>query len=278
MSDTEYSGSENSDSDLENEITNNKPPLFKIAIKKSIGDYTYKEKDDADVDDSDSDNSDIGDEVEDEVEDKIMKNYNEEDQLSDDDHLDDDADEDDGTDVENDDKNDYNANIDTNNIIGNTSVSKNQKPKKLQPVIMSNDDDYDDDDDEYEENYLHKFDNELIKNYVNEFHPECLNHNYEEIGKMAIIIRNSDGIIIDPLHKTIPYLTKYEKARILGQRSKQIETGAKPLVKVPENIVDSYIIAELELKEKKIPFIIRRPIPGGACEYWHLKDLENIGF
>jgi DNA-directed RNA polymerase I, II, and III subunit RPABC2 len=113
---------------------------------------------------------------------------------------------------------------------------------------------------------------------VNEFHPECLNHNYEEIEKLSLIIRNSDGIIVDPLHKTIPYLTKYEKARILGQRAKQIETGAKPLVKVPENIVDSYIIAELELKEKKIPFIIRRPIPGGACEYWHLKDLENIGF
>ena len=60
--------------------------------------------------------------------------------------------------------------------------------------------------------------------------------------------------------------------------AKQIETGSKPLVKVPENIVDSYIIAELELKEKKIPFIIRRPIPSGGCEYWYLRDLENIGF
>jgi DNA-directed RNA polymerase I, II, and III subunit RPABC2 len=276
MSDNEYSGSENG-SDSENEIItpSNKPPLFKIAIKKNIGDYTYKEKDDADVDDSDSDNSDIGDEIEN----KIMKDYNEEDvQISDDEHLDDDEDEENDSEEENEDKNDYNANIDANNnIIENTSLSKNQKPKKIQPVIMSNDDE-DDDDDEYEENYLHKFDNELIKNYVNEFHPECLNHNYEEIEKMSLIIRNSDGIIIDPLHKTIPYLTKYEKARILGQRAKQIETGAKPLVKVPENIVDSYIIAELELKEKKIPFIIRRPIPGGACEYWHLKDLENIGF
>ena len=95
---------------------------------------------------------------------------------------------------------------------------------------------------------------------------------------MSVVVRNSDGIIIDALHKTIPYLTKYEKTRILGQRSKQIETGAKPLVKVPENIVDSYIIAELELKEKKIPFIIRRPIPGGACEYWNLKDLDIVCF
>ena len=42
--------------------------------------------------------------------------------------------------------------------------------------------------------------------------------------------------------------------------------------------MDSYIIAELELKEKKIPFIIRRPIPGWACEYWSLKDLEVIAY
>jgi DNA-directed RNA polymerase subunit K/omega len=60
--------------------------------------------------------------------------------------------------------------------------------------------------------------------------------------------------------------------------SKQIENGAKPFVKVSENIVESYIIAELELKEKKLPFIIRRPIPGGGSEYWKLKDLEIISF
>jgi len=278
MSDTEYSDSENEDIS-----SSNKTPLFKIAIKKNIGGYTYKEKDDADIDNSDSDNSDseVSD-VGDEVETKIVKDYNEEEgQLSDDDEHLDDTDEDSGTDAENDDKsvidvNDNDNDNENNNLNGNVTVSKNLKSKKLQPVIMQ--DDYDDDDDDYEENYLHKFDKELIKNYVNEFHPECLNHNYEEIEKLSLIIRNSDGIIVDPLHKTIPYLTKYEKARILGQRAKQIETGAKPLVKVPENIVDSYIIAELELKEKKIPFIIRRPIPGGACEYWHLKDLENIGF
>ena len=93
-----------------------------------------------------------------------------------------------------------------------------------------------------------------------------------------MVVRDSNNIIVDPLHKTIPFLTKYEKARILGQRAKQIETGAKPFVNVPENIIDSHIIAELELKEKRIPFIIRRPIPGGACEYWNLKDLENISF
>ena len=105
-----------------------------------------------------------------------------------------------------------------------------------------------------------------------------MNHNYEEIAKLSVVVKNSDGIIVDPLHRTIPYLTKYEKARVIGQRAKQLETGANPLVKVPESIIDGYIIAELELREKKLPFIIRRPIPSGGCEYWNLRDLELITY
>ena len=111
-----------------------------------------------------------------------------------------------------------------------------------------------------------------------EFHPECLNHNYDEISALSKVTRDEFNIIIDPLHKTVPYLTKYERARILGQRAKQIECGSKPFVKVPENIIESHIIAELELQQKKIPFIIRRPLPNGGSEYWHLKDLEIISF
>ena len=52
----------------------------------------------------------------------------------------------------------------------------------------------------------------------------------------------------------------------MGQRAKQIEGGAQPFVAVEPNIIDSYLIAENELREKKIPFIIRRPIPNGGFE------------
>jgi DNA-directed RNA polymerase I, II, and III subunit RPABC2 len=136
----------------------------------------------------------------------------------------------------------------------------------------------DSDSDNEDENYLQKFSSEINKNYVMEFHPECMNHNYDEITALSKVTRDEFNIIIDPLHKTIPFLTKYEKTRILGQRAKQIECGAKPLVRVPENIIDGYIIAELELQQKKIPFIIRRPLPNGGSEYWNLKDLEMITF
>ena len=190
---------------------------------------------------------------------------------------DEDEDEDEEADASDDDSD---IEVEEGNVAEETGIqSKQVKANKgKKPTAILADEDDDTDFDEYDENYLQKFDNEIIRNYVNSFHPECLNHNYEEIAKLSVVVKNSDGIIVDPLHRTIPYLTKYERARVLGQRAKQIETGAKPLVKVPETIVDGYIIAELELREKKIPFIIRRPIPGGGCEYWSIKDLEIVAF
>ena len=155
-----------------------------------------------------------------------------------------------------------------------TKKSAKGKTKKAVQIELPSDDE----DEDYDDSYLQKFDSEVTKNYINDFHPECLIQNYDEITKLTTVVRDSNNIIIDPLHRTIPFLTKYEKARILGQRAKQIETGAKPFISVPENIIDGYVIAELELQQKRIPFIIRRPIPGGAFEYWNIRDLEMISF
>ena len=83
-------------------------------------------------------------------------------------------------------------------------------------------------------------------------------------------------MIVDPFHKTVPFLTKYEKARILGERAKQLNAGGKPFVNVDPSILDGYLIAEKELNEKKLPFIIKRPITNGACEYWKIEDLEIL--
>jgi DNA-directed RNA polymerase subunit K/omega len=157
-----------------------------------------------------------------------------------------------------------------------TAAKKSAKGKTKKAVQI--DLPSDDEDEDYDDSYLQKFDSEVTKNYINDFHPECLIQNYDEITKLTTVVRDSNNIIVDPLHRTIPFLTKYEKARILGQRAKQIETGAKPFINVPENVIDGYVIAELELQQKRIPFIIRRPIPGGAFEYWNIRDLEMISF
>ena len=162
-------------------------------------------------------------------------------------------------------------------------VDKKKRTKKIpQKTIYKQS--YTDDNDEQEEDdddgemYLQKFDRSLNENYLVNAHPECTVQNYDEILSMIKVVRDKDDIIIDDLHKTIPYLTKYERARILGQRARQIDAGSTPFIKVPENVIDGYIIAEMELKEKRIPFIIRRPLPHGGSEYWSIKDLEDISF
>lgn len=127
-----------------------------------------------------------------------------------------------------------------------------------------------------EDSTLKKFDHDLREEYLVNFHPESLVQNYDEIYNLARVVRDRNGVIVDTLHKTLPIMTKYEKTRILGQRAKQINDGATPFVKVPEGVIDGYLIAVKELEEKKIPFIIRRPLPNRGSEYWHIEDLEVI--
>jgi DNA-directed RNA polymerase I, II, and III subunit RPABC2 len=101
-------------------------------------------------------------------------------------------------------------------------------------------------------------------------------HNYDEIDVLSRVVRNEEGIIIDPLHRTLPFITKYEKARVLGERAKQIDSGAKPFVSVDPDVIDGYLIALKEYEAKKIPFILKRPFPNGKVEYWRFSDLEIL--
>jgi DNA-directed RNA polymerase I, II, and III subunit RPABC2 len=149
--------------------------------------------------------------------------------------------------------------------------------EKNQSSLNDRDDDEDtDDDNDNDENYLQKFNENIKKNIITDYHPELDFHNYEEIENLTTIIRNENGTIVDPLHKTLPFLTKYEKTRILGERTHQINSGSNPFIQVESDIIDGYLIALAELEQKKIPFIVKRPLPNGGCEYWKLKDLEII--
>ena len=134
----------------------------------------------------------------------------------------------------------------------------------------------DDEDDDEDENQLKKFDQEVKEEFLVNFHPESVSHNYDEIYTLAKVTRDVNNTIIDDFHRTIPILSKYEKTRVLGQRAKQINTGSKPFVTTSSEMIDGLLIANEELRQKKIPFIIRRPLPSGASEYWHLQDLELL--
>lgn len=130
---------------------------------------------------------------------------------------------------------------------------------------------------EIDEDITGEANKKLVNNdNVQKYHPESHTHNYDEIHKASYVTRNEDNIIVDELHKTIPIMTKYEKAKILGQRTKQLDNGAQAFVKLEKQIMDNSLIAEEELYQKKLPFIIQRPLPGGGFEYWHVKDLEVV--
>ena len=75
--------------------------------------------------------------------------------------------------------------------------------------------------------------------------------------------------------KTIPILTKYERARIMGVRMQQLASGAKPCVDTRgmKSIED---IAKAELEKRVLPFLIKRPLPNGTCEYWKLEEFLSV--
>ena len=149
-------------------------------------------------------------------------------------------------------------------------------------IHFDDDEDEDDEDDDDEDankdssEYFQKLKTSVRESYIDTYHQESLSHNYDEIQTLARVVRNSAGIIVDDLHRTIPIMTKYEKTRILGQRAKQINEGAPTFIKIDSTVIDGYLIAVKELEQKKTPFIIRRPLPNGGSEYWRVQDLEIL--
>ncbi len=73
---------------------------------------------------------------------------------------------------------------------------------------------------------------------------------------------DKDKRIPNELRTTTPFMTKYERARILGTRALQISMNAPVLVDL-EGETDPLQIAIKELREKKIPLIVRRYLPDG---------------
>jgi DNA-directed RNA polymerases I, II, and III subunit RPABC2 len=71
---------------------------------------------------------------------------------------------------------------------------------------------------------------------------------------------------------TTKYLTKYERARVLGTRALQISMNAPVMVDL-DGETDPLKIAEKELRERKIPIIIRRYLPDGSHEDWAVDEL-----
>lgn len=129
---------------------------------------------------------------------------------------------------------------------------------------------------EFDNTHLQKFQENMNMSFLENMHPETRSINYDEMVALARVVRDKTGKIIDPLHKTLPFLTKYERARVIGARAEQIDHGGEPFIPLDESIINGRTIALLEFEARKIPFILARPLPNGSTEYWHLHDLEVL--
>jgi DNA-directed RNA polymerase subunit K/omega len=84
---------------------------------------------------------------------------------------------------------------------------------------------------------------------------------------------------VDPrTHTTMPYYTKYEYTTLVGLRAQQLADGAKPLVSLsgmdkssPQFVTK---LAQKEIHEQVLPFIVHRRLPNGVSEYWSAKGLR----
>jgi len=105
-------------------------------------------------------------------------------------------------------------------------------------------------------------------------HPECnLDYMEQVLPKMTAQVLPPGGTNADANHRTYPFLTNFEKTKIIGLRANQISKGSIPFIDVPKHVTDVRDIARLELEQKRLPFIVKRPLPNGTYEYWRLSDL-----
>jgi DNA-directed RNA polymerase subunit K/omega len=114
-------------------------------------------------------------------------------------------------------------------------------------------------------------------NILYKHHPEAV-LDYKESVFQKLSLKSVPPFTTDELdknHKSQPFLTQYEKTRILGFRTNQLAQGARPLLLngVPEYMKTTLEIARLELEQRRLPFIVKRPMPDGSFEYWRLSDL-----
>jgi DNA-directed RNA polymerase subunit K/omega len=170
----------------------------------------------------------------------------------------------------------------TETSVDNEELESDDDEFKLDEMHLEDDDDTEQSNDLeqidnfYLYDYKQKFTSNIRNDYIHKVHPEEVHITFDEMVRLSIVTRDKYGKIIDKSHKTYPILSKYEKTKIIGIRVSQLNKGATPYIKLKNKILDNSLIAEKELFEKRLPFIIRRPIPNGNFEYWNVNDLEMI--
>jgi DNA-directed RNA polymerase subunit K/omega len=212
----------------------------KVSINKKINSNDEIKKISINEKKENSDDEDLDDIIEDE---KIK----DEEELNTDDEEENEEDDDDDDEDISEDLNEYNGS-DIDEYIDDDYDDDEILKKKLS-------DDEDEEEDEENEKY-NKNENDL-------YEPEFIDYS---------LIDEEEKIEIDA-KITRPFLTKYEKVKLLAYRTNQLSKGAKTMIKT-KKLMSSKEIAIIELNEKVIPLLLLRPIPNGKSELWNIRELE----
>ena len=261
-------------------------PVIKLKKRKSDSDSSSESDEDGDKDDdddADSDEDSAAPKVDDDDDDEDDDDDKEDDDKDDDDE--DDNENNDKDDKENDDKEDDDEDDDDKEDKeedGEDGEDEEEEGEDEEEEEGEDEEEDEEEDDDIGRKYLQKMERDTdMKKSILKFHPEMKTFSNHQVNALTAIDRKAENnqlIIDDALHRTIPFLTKYEKARIIGERTKQLNDGAHPFIALSpgDNVIDGYSIALKEFDARAIPVIIKRPLPNGQFEFWKLCDLEYV--
>ena len=126
-------------------------------------------------------------------------------------------------------------------------------------------------DEDYESNDYDINDDDTLNDF-DDYNDEKNNNNdnHNIIGFKEVVEKNKKV-----KKKTVPFLNKFEKARLLGLRIQQLSAGAQPKINT-SGFTSIREIVEEELIQRKIPLMIKRNLPNGESEEWKLEEFEKV--
>lgn len=90
---------------------------------------------------------------------------------------------------------------------------------------------------------------------------------------------DADNKYVEPNKRiTSPYMSNYERTRLISDRATQLSSGGQPMIKNKEGSInlkdlDHKTIAKIELESGTIPLYIERELPNGKVEVWYVKEM-----
>lgn len=180
---------------------------------------------------------------------------------------------------ENSDEESFNEDIINEDII-NDEVDDEEEESEEEEIETN----YDDEEEEEnnEDNYEDESsidDNESINLDTNDDLDENLNEinvsNMSNILYTNKLLNNIDSKTIkeklNMSKKTLPLITKFEFSKIKSIRVTQLSNNSNPFIETDLDDIEK--IADEEIKQMKLPFIIKRNLPNGDYELWKLSEL-----